>query len=137
MNYNIRYTCLLDAQGFKNQKPCYTFFCAPSNMFAYTIVHLKWSFMHKCTLMCIPPCIYYKDKVNVRSIPLTINPKPSLGIQILFYGERNNRQVSCILRTKQPDNLLSTMFERNEHGGSFSVSWFKTARLLANILTET
>ena len=111
--------------------------CLHTRLCTLHFVHLKWSFMHKCTLMCIPPCIYYRDKVNVRSIPLTINPKPSLGIQILFYRERNNRQVFCILRTKQPDNLLSTMFERNEHGGSFSVSWFKTARLLANILTET
>ena len=96
-------------------------FRAPNNMFAYTIVHLKQSFMPECTLTCISPCTYYKDKANVRSIPLTINLEPSLGIQTLFYRERNNRQVSCLPRTKQPDNFLSTMFESNEHGRSFPV----------------
>ena len=84
-------------------------------------VHLKQSFMHECTLTCISPCTYYKDKVNVKSIPLTINPEPSLDIQTLFYGKRNNRQVSCLPRTKQPDNFLSTMFESNEHGWSSPV----------------
>ena len=84
-------------------------------------VYLKQLFMHKCTLTCILPCTYYKDKVNIRSIPLTINPEPSLGIQTLFYRERNNRQVSCLPRTTQPDNFLSTMFESNEHSRPFSV----------------
>ena len=83
-------------------------------------VLLKQSFVHACT-SCTSPCTYYKDKVNVRSIPLTINPEPSLGIQTLFYRERNNRQVSCLPRTKQPDNFLSTMFESNEHGRLFPV----------------
>ena len=76
-------------------------------------VPLKQSFVHACTLTCTSPCTYYKDKVNVRSIPLTINPEPSLGIQTLFYRERNNRQVSCLSRTKQPDNFPLTMFESN------------------------
>ena len=51
----------------------------------------------------------------------TINPEPSLGIQALFYKGRNNRQVSCLPRTKKPDNFLSTMFGSNEHGQSFPV----------------
>ena len=77
--------------------------------------------MHEYTLTCISPCTYYKDKVNVRSIPLTINPEPSLAIQTLFYRERNNRWGSCLPRMKQPDNVLSTMFESNEHGRLFPV----------------
>ena len=54
-------------------------------------------------------------------MPLTINPEPSLGTQTLFYRERNNMQVSCLPRTKQSDNFLSTMFESNEHGRLFPV----------------
>ena len=52
-------------------------FYAPNDMFAYTIVHYS-------------PCIYYKDinvlvqKVNLQSVPLTINPEPSLTIQTVF-----------------------------------------------------
>ena len=84
-------------------------------------VHLKQLFINECALTCISPCTYYKDKVNVRSIPLTINLESSLGIQTIFYRERNNRQVSCLPRTKQPDNFLSTMFESNEHGRLFPV----------------
>ena len=83
--------------------------------------HLKWLFMHECALMCTSPSTYYKDKVNVRSVPLSINPEPSLGIQTLFHKERNNRQVSCLPRTNQPDNFPSTMFESNEYGHSFPV----------------
>ena len=71
--------------------------------------------------MCTSPCTYYKDKVNVRSIALTTNPESSLGIQTLFHKERNNRQVSCLPRTNQPDNFLSTMFESNEYGRLFPV----------------
>ena len=84
-------------------------------------VHLKSLFVQVCTLTCTSPCIYYKDKANVRSIPLTINPEPSLGIQTSFYKERSNWQVSSLPRTKQPDNFLSTMFESSEHGQSFPV----------------
>ena len=62
------------------------------------------------------------QKVNLRYISLTINPEPTLGIQTVFYGEINNRQVSCLPRTKQPDNFPSTMFKSNEHGWSFP--WF-------------
>ena len=53
-------------------------------------VHLKQSFVNECTAMCTLPCAYYKyrnileQKVNVRSIPLTINPEPSMGIQTIF-----------------------------------------------------
>ena len=42
-------------------------------------------------LMCTLPWIYYKDRnileytVNLRSIPLTINPEPRLGIHFAFY----------------------------------------------------
>ena len=49
------------------------------------------------------------------------NPEPSLGIRTAFYRERNNRRVSCLPRTKQLDNFLSTVFDSNEHGQSFPV----------------
>ena len=54
-------------------------------------------------------------------MPLTINPEPSLGIQTVIYRERNNRRVSCLTRTKQPDNFPSSVFESNDHGRSFPV----------------
>ena len=60
-------------------------------------VHFKQSFLYVCTLTCTLLCTYYRDKnileqkVNLRSIPLTINPEPSLGNQTVFYRERNNR----------------------------------------------
>ena len=90
-------------------------------------VHLKQSFVHVCTLICTSPCTYYQDRniseqaVNSRSIPLTINPEPSLGIQTVFYKERHNERVFCLPRTKQPDNSPSTVFESNEHGRSLPV----------------
>ena len=69
------------------------------------------------------------------SMLLTINPEASLGIQTVIYRERNNSQVFCLTRTKQPDNCPSSMFESNEHGRSFPVFvGFKTAGLLVNIL---
>ena len=46
------------------------------------------------------PCTYYKYKVNISPVSLTINPEPSLSIQTLFHKERNNTQVSCLPRTK-------------------------------------
>ena len=60
-------------------------------------------------------------KLNLRSIPLTFNPEPSLGIQTVFYRETNNRQVSCLPRNNQPDKFLSSLFKSNEHGQSFPV----------------
>ena len=97
--------------------------------------------MQACTLTCTSPCTYYKDKANVKSIPLTINPEPSLSIQTSFYKEINNRQVSSLPRTKQPDNFLSTIFENSERFQSFpvvpSVCWFKTVNILANNLIGT
>ena len=94
-------------------------------MFAYTIVHLIFHASQivvraRGALTCTSPCPYYKDKVKVRSIPLTINQEPSLGIQTLFYGAEIT-EVSCLPRANQPDNFLSTMFESNEHGWSFPV----------------
>ena len=77
--------------------------------------------MHACMLTWTSPCTHNKDMVNLRSIPLTINPEPSLGIQTSFHRERNNTQVSCLPRTKQPDNFPPTMFESNEHDRSFPV----------------
>ena len=34
-------------------------------------------------------------------------------------NRERNRRVSCLPRTKQPDNFLSTKFESNGHGRSF------------------
>ena len=67
--------------------------------------------------MCAVPCAYYKyrnileQKVNVRSIPPTINPEPSMGIQTIFiekettdrsllYLEPNNQTTFCQLCLK-------------------------------------
>ena len=36
---------------------------------------------------------YFRAEVNLRSIHLTINPEPSLGIQTVSYRERNNRHI--------------------------------------------
>ena len=69
-----------------------------------------------------------------RSIPLTINPEPSLGIQTVFYREKNNRRVSCLLRTKQPDNSVNCVWKQSTWSIFPSVCWFKIVRLLVNIL---
>ena len=60
-------------------------------------------------------------QINIRFTPLAMNPEPGLGIQTVFYRETDNRWVSCIPRTNQPDNFPSTVFESNEHGWSFPV----------------
>ena len=76
-------------QEFKNQKPWYTFFRAP-NMFAYTIMDLKIVVRaHVCTNIYLAVHLlqrqkYFRVKVNLRSIPLTINPEPSFGIPTVF-----------------------------------------------------
>ena len=89
----------------------YLITCLRSRSCISHFVHLKQSFVHASTLTCNTSCTYYKEKnileqsINLRSIPLTINPEPSLGIQTIFYRERNNRQVSCLPITKQPHNF--------------------------------
>ena len=89
----------------------YLITCLRSRSCISHFVHLKQSFVHVSTLTCNSSCTYYKEKnilelsINLRSIPLTINPEPSLGIQTIFYRERNNRQVSCLPIPKQPHNF--------------------------------
>ena len=74
-------------------------------------VHLKQSFMHQCMLMCTLPCTYYKAKVNVRSIPLTINQnlvwvsrfsfiEKEITDSSLVYLEPNNQTTFCKLCLK-------------------------------------
>ena len=93
-------------------------------------MHFKQLFLYACTLMCTSLCTQYKNgnilewKVNLRSIPLTINPEPSLDIQTIYYRERKNRRVSCPHRAKQPGNFPSTMFESIEHDWSFLMLTF-------------
>ena len=60
-------------------------------------------------------------KVNLRFVLLTINPELSLGIQTVFYREKNNKRLSCLPRTKQPDNFQSTVIESSEDVWSFPV----------------
>ena len=70
-------------------------------------VHFKQSFVPTCMLTCTSPCTYYKDQVNVRSIPLTINPEPRLYFiekeitdRSLVYLEPNNQTTFCQLCLK-------------------------------------
>ena len=125
--------CGILLQGFKNQKSRYTLFRAPNNMLSNTIEHL--TFCAPQIVICarmytnvyLALHLLQKDKnileqkVNLRSIPLTINPEPSLGVQTVFHRKRNNRQVSCLPRTTKPDNFPSTVFESSEQGRSFPV----------------
>ena len=98
------------------------FFCAPNNMFVYTIKHLTFRApqVGVGTLPCTSPCTYYKDKnilqqkVNLRSIPLTINREPSLGIQTFLQGKVPQK---CLLSTQNQ----TTVFEINDHSWSFSL----------------
>ena len=101
-------------------------------MFAYMFVHLTFRapqvviWAHMCTNVYLTVHLlerqkYFREKVNLRSIPLTIDPKPSFGIHTVFYRERNNRRVSCLPRIKQPDNFQPIVFESNKHGQFFSV----------------
>ena len=124
---------ILISQGFKKQKSLYTFFWAPNNMFLYIIAHLTYSAPQIVVRARVYANVYLavhllqrqrnilEWKVNLRSIPLTINPEPNLGIQTIFHRERNNRQVSCLPRTKQPGKFPSTVFDSSEHGRSFPV----------------
>ena len=113
--------------GFQELEIVYLITCLSTRSCTSHLVHLKQSFVYACTLKCTSPCTYYKDrnileqKVNLRFIPLAINPESSLGIQTVFHRKRNNRQVSCLPRTKQPCNFPSTVFESNEYGQSFPV----------------
>ena len=101
-------------------------------MFAYMIVHL--TFRAPQIVFCAGVYAnvylavhllrrqkYLEQKVNLRSVPLTINSEPSLGIKTAFYRERNNRLVSCQPRTKKTHNFPSTVLESNEHGRSLQV----------------
>ena len=91
-----------------------------------------------CTLTCTSPCTFYKDrniegKLKVYSthhLDFALHSRTNLGIKTIFYIERNNKQVSYLNRTQQPDNFPSTLFDSNENGQP-SVCWFKTARLLS------
>ena len=87
-------------------------------------LHLKQLFVHACTLTCTSQCTYYKDRnileqnVNLRSIPLTINPEPSMSIQT-FFIEKETTDGSLIYR--EPNNQLKATSMVNEHGRSFPV----------------
>ena len=103
------------------------FFCAPNNMFAYMIVYLTFCAPRIVVRADVYANIYlavhllqiYKYfRVEGRLKVYKVNPEPSPGIQTVFYRERNNRQVSCLHRTKQSD-FPSTVFVSNEHGQSF------------------
>ena len=91
-------------QGFKNQKSWYTFFRVPNNMFAYTIMHL--TFRVTQIVMCAPVYVTYckdrnilEQKVNLRSIPLTINSEPTLCIQTFLYKKQQTsfRTYHCTI----------------------------------------
>ena len=98
------------------------YICVLSQCIVYWI-HFQNIYTSTCqkTLLHALFCLFLKllkaFSVSLRSIPLTINPEPSL----FFCRESNNRQVSCLPRTKQPDNFSSSVFESNEHGWSFPV----------------
>ena len=51
-------TNLIDDQGFKNWKSWYTFFRAPNNMFAYTIVHLTFRAPQIVVRACVRANLY-------------------------------------------------------------------------------
>ena len=131
--------------GFKNWKSWYMFFHAPNNMFAYTIVYLTFRAPQIviCEHMCEPCCApttkqkYFRVEGKLEIYSTHHQPSTQSGCPNCFYRERNNRRVSCLPRTKQPDKFLSTVFESNEHGWSFPIFWFKTAMLLGNILSRT
>ena len=98
------------------------FFCGPNKKSAHTIMQLIFrapqivgcAHMHANMNLAVYPLQRYKylwveGKLKVFHKVYTIN-------RSLFHS-----QVSCLPRTKQPDNFLSTVFESNEHGTSFPV----------------
>ena len=109
--------------------------CLRTRLCTFHFVHLKQSFLHACTLMSTSPCIYYKDRnILKQKLNLVLFHSPSTQnlvwvSRLFFYRRRNNRRVCCLPRTKQPDNVLSNVFESSEHGSSFPVA----VRLLASI----
>ena len=72
-----------------------------------------------------------QGKVNVRSLPPTINPEPSLSIQTLFYRE------SVYLEPSNQTTFCQLCLKTINMVGRSSVCWSKTARLLVNILIGT
>ena len=97
-------------QDLKNQKSWYMFFV---NLITCLRTRSCTSNSRLCTCVCqrLPRCApttktnILEQKVNLMSIPFTISPEPSLGIQAVFYRKRKNTQVSCPklnqTRTKQ------------------------------------
>ena len=101
-------------------------------MFVYKIVHLTLrapqivvcAYMYAnvyLTTHLLQRQKYFRIEGKLKVCSAHHQPEPSLGIQTVFYRQRNKRQVSCLLRTKQPDNFPSTVFKSNEHGWSFPV----------------
>ena len=89
----ITYPSKVTTSKMRNLSTCFfvhLITCLRTRLYTSHFVHLKQLFMHECTLTCTSPCIYYKDEVNERSIPLSIDQEPSLGIQTFFYRERKN-----------------------------------------------
>ena len=87
-------------------------------MFAYTIVHLTFRAPQIVVCACVYANVYLVVHLLQRQKYFSVegklkvysNPEPSLGIQTIFHREKN-RRVSCLPRTKQSDNLLSTVTE--------------------------
>ena len=124
------------SQSFKNQEPWCMFLCAPNNKFACTIVHhtfcapqlLVRARVYANVHLAVHLLQILEQKVNLRFIPLSINPETSPGILTVFI-EKETGPLST--QSERPDNFYSTVLGTNEHG------WFKTSRMLVNILSGT
>ena len=88
-------------------------------------VHLKQSFVDAWTLTCT----YYRDnileyKINLSKVYSANHQRRTWVYRVyrLFFIKKKPLQT-CVLskQNQRPDNFLSTVFESNEHGLSFTV----------------
>ena len=97
-------------QGFKSQKPWYTFFRTRNNMFACTIVHLTFRAPQTVVRARLYANVYLAVHLPQRQKYFTVEgklkvfstlhqPRIYSGYLDFFYRERNNRRVSCLPRT--------------------------------------
>ena len=124
-------------QGFKIQKSWYTFFRARNNIFAYTIVHLTFRAPQIVIRTCMYTTMYlavhllqrqkyFRAEVNLRSIPLTMNLEPSLGIQTVYYRERDNNIFSDI----SLDNIFFWVTEKKKELSPSQMLYYKLEKYL-------
>ena len=105
----------------------YLITCLRSRSCIPHFVHLKQSFVHVSTLTCNSSCTYYKEKKHFRvEHKLKVysthhQPRTQSGYPDYFLQRKKQQTGLLSTHTQTTTQLLSTVFESNEHGRSFQV----------------